>query len=927
MAGEVGRVITAFSRKQVYLSSGVLTHEVEINFRQHTITMGGYQNSPQPIWTSGVLIEDITGDVSTNPNMFVGSTTTVNASSVLAGRGLKYALQNLPDIGTERTYKLSFPSAPIFGAAYTKEVTLWVPGKHHFYTRAEGTILSGDTKEKCIIPALGAPISHDLNAGNVWSFKNHHFQSIESDLSTSDYLNATCTGIINTHSGTTNNIPDVTFYTKEIIDSKNTFTDFKFRPDKDVDYANETHTTNWNNCGALSKISLDSISMRKEMINEGASSVGSESQHLSYLNTITGHVPNLKLSVIIQQENVGGQTVHSSLSESANANYAAILAVLNGTNIETRGYASHGYGITTWNTLGSDPCISSNITYSLITQTHESLSGANDGELEVLGTGGQTPYSYEFTGPNNFTSTSPNISNLLPGTYALKITDALGCTVGTSFVINPGPAPCQGTVTISQQSGDGCGMVDLLSTVSNLASGINSYTWEWTDLNGTIVASGNNSQGSTIGVNSITNPGLYTFTINLGNGCFQTGTTAVVSTNALTSSIVGVDVTTNGGSDGTSTVTVSLGTAPYVYLWSTGDTTAAVSGLTAGNYTVLVTDNRGCTTSSTITILEPSPITVPPNVNPLEVCMNLSTNTFTFTDNNNYIGSNNILPYKIAIKVKLVNNSSTIYSGSLSSPDIFIDNDLAALRTYNAPTKYGTNTSITILSGGTLYNDVYEITFDWNFSGGTTVESTQVILLNALSITTFNALSISSTMSYNCNDDIINSLDTTNYSINNLPYNFTRTHSLLPPTASSLISPVLSSSSSALNYTGLETDVWSNSILSNIIWDMPSTINHQEFCIIKNLTHSSNINVICYADPCVVTVCIEKLRNKLNRAICNCDENDIKKYTYISKRVGHLLAMFNITLTCTNMVADYTLLYDIIDITDCGCGCECGGCD
>lgn len=182
-------------------------------------------------------------------------------------------------------------------------------------------------------------------------------------------------------------------------------------------------------------------------------------------------------------------------------------------------------------------------------------------------------------------------------------------------------------------------------------------------------------------------------------------------------------------------------------------------------------------------------------------------------------------------------------------------------------------------------------------------------------------------MSFDCNDDIINSLDSTNYSINNVPYNFTRTHTLSPPPGSSLSSPVLSSSAGALNYTGLELGVWSNSISSDITWDMPGTINHQEYCIIKNLTFTSTSNVLCYADPCVVTECIEKVRAKLATAECDCDENDIKKYRHILKRVGHLLAMYDITLDCSKIIDDSLLLYDIIDLTDCGCGCECGGCD
>ena len=189
-----------------------------------------------------------------------------------------------------------------------------------------------------------------------------------------------------------------------------------------------------------------------------------------------------------------------------------------------------------------------------------------------------------------------------------------------------------------------------------------------------------------------------------------------------------------------------------------------------------ITDANGCTAEDSVVVGQPSYIT--PTVSPLDVCMDLSTNKFIFTDNQNYVATGTTLPYKIAITVKLVNNSSTIYAGSLSSPDIFIDNDMAAARTYDTTTKYGKNIDITILSGATLYNDIYEITFDWNFSGGTTVDATHTIKLNGLSIITFNSLTITSTMSYDCNDDIINSLDTTDYSINNVPHTFTRTHLL-----------------------------------------------------------------------------------------------------------------------------------------------------
>ncbi|MBL0052100.1 MAG: hypothetical protein IPP29_11620 [Bacteroidetes bacterium] len=65
------------------------------------------------------------------------------------------------------------------------------------------------------------------------------------------------------------------------------------------------------------------------------------------------------------------------------------------------------------------------------------------------------------------------------------------------------------------------------------------------------------------------------------------------------------DVTTNGGSDGSIDVTATGGTTPYTYLWNDGDTNEDRTNLTAGTYTVTVTDANGCTEEATFTINEP----------------------------------------------------------------------------------------------------------------------------------------------------------------------------------------------------------------------------------------------------------------------------------------------------------------------------------
>ena len=56
------------------------------------------------------------------------------------------------------------------------------------------------------------------------------------------------------------------------------------------------------------------------------------------------------------------------------------------------------------------------------------------------------------------------------------------------------------------------------------------------------------------------------------------------------------------GSDGTVNLTVSGGTTPYTYAWDNSATTQNLTGLTAGSYSVTVTDANGCTGTSSATV-------------------------------------------------------------------------------------------------------------------------------------------------------------------------------------------------------------------------------------------------------------------------------------------------------------------------------------
>ncbi|MBI3502626.1 MAG: right-handed parallel beta-helix repeat-containing protein [Bacteroidetes bacterium] len=61
-----------------------------------------------------------------------------------------------------------------------------------------------------------------------------------------------------------------------------------------------------------------------------------------------------------------------------------------------------------------------------------------------------------------------------------------------------------------------------------------------------------------------------------------------------------------GNGNGAATVTVSNGTPPYTYSWSSGETTSAVTGLSAGTYTVIVTDAGNCSKTGIVTITQPN---------------------------------------------------------------------------------------------------------------------------------------------------------------------------------------------------------------------------------------------------------------------------------------------------------------------------------
>jgi gliding motility-associated-like protein len=223
-------------------------------------------------------------------------------------------------------------------------------------------------------------------------------------------------------------------------------------------------------------------------------------------------------------------------------------------------------------------------------------TGNSTGSLTASQTGGTGPFTYSWS-PTG--STSSTISGLSAGSYTVSITDAYGCVKTTSGNITQPASALTSTIT-GTQSNVGCsGAATGSATVTGIG-GTPAYTYSWSP-----------GGQTTAGVSGLT-AGAYNVTITDNNGCKATQTVNITQpASVLTSTITGTqsNVGCSGSATGSATVTGIGGTPAYTYSWSPGgQTTAGVSGLTAGTYNVTITDNNGCKTTQTVNITQPASV-------------------------------------------------------------------------------------------------------------------------------------------------------------------------------------------------------------------------------------------------------------------------------------------------------------------------------
>ncbi|MDX2003116.1 MAG: gliding motility-associated C-terminal domain-containing protein [Chitinophagales bacterium] len=152
----------------------------------------------------------------------------------------------------------------------------------------------------------------------------------------------------------------------------------------------------------------------------------------------------------------------------------------------------------------------------------------------------------------------------------------------------------------------GCSGTATGDIVSSPTQGASPYDFQWGDASGTVIRSVGGLATDTItGLAA----GTYFVTLTDANGCLAVDSITLTVPPALVIDSISVtDVGCNGQSTGAAFAYISGGTPPYDLAWSSGDSTASITNLPAGNYSLVVTDSSGCQATDFITVTEPAAI-------------------------------------------------------------------------------------------------------------------------------------------------------------------------------------------------------------------------------------------------------------------------------------------------------------------------------
>jgi len=214
-----------------------------------------------------------------------------------------------------------------------------------------------------------------------------------------------------------------------------------------------------------------------------------------------------------------------------------------------------------------------------------------DGSATVLPQGGTGPYSFLWNDAQQ--QTTATATGLLPQVFTVKVTDTNGCVVNQNAIIS---APTALALALSKTNSSCNGSANGTATAT-ASGGTGPYTYKWSDATG-------QTNASATGLSA----GNYVVTATDARGCTSTNSIGITEPAVIQATPTATNAACFGSASGRINLAVQGGTAPFTFVWSSGEGTQNIVQKAAGAYTVTITDANGCTSVAQKTIGQPTEI-------------------------------------------------------------------------------------------------------------------------------------------------------------------------------------------------------------------------------------------------------------------------------------------------------------------------------